>query len=214
MTREEKIRRIQELQAETSALISTLEEEKTSKYPDETWPPKTFYLWYHIMTGSILGGFGAIGSLLFNVVGSVIFDKNPFELIKVFMTFPMGQNALTTDSSTVLIIGIMLYVVTGALYGIVFEVIMAKYFKNSARGQRVLAAIVLGLVIWIVNFYGILSWLQPMLFGGDWIISAIPFWVAALTHVVFALTMVIIGEWGHFEATDYKRQAMVRAEQL
>jgi hypothetical protein len=100
------------------------------------------------------------------------------------------------------------------MYGIVFEVIMAKYFKTAARGQRVLAAVVLGLVIWIVNFYGILSWLQPMLFGGDWIISAIPFWVAALTHVVFALTMVIIGEWGHFEATDYKRQAMVRAEQF
>lgn len=213
MTREEKIRRIQELQAETSALITTLDDEKSSKYPDETWPPKNFYLWYHIMTGSILGGFGAIGSLLFNVVGSVIFDKNPFELIRVFMTFPMGQNAMTSDSSTMLIVGIILYVFTGAMYGIVFEVVMAKYFKNSARGQRFLGAITLGLVIWIVNFYGILSWLQPMLFGGDWIISAIPFWVAALTHVVFALTMVIIGEWGHFEATDYKRQAMVRAEQ-
>jgi hypothetical protein len=53
-----------------------------------------------------------------------------------------------------------------------------------------------------------------MLFDGNWIMTQIPFWVAALTHVVFALTMVLIGEWGHFESTDYKRQAMVRAEQL
>ena len=52
-----------------------------------------------------------------------------------------------------------------------------------------------------------------MLFGGNWILTMIPFWVAALTHIVFALTMVFIGEWGHFEATDYRRQAMVAEEQ-
>src|SRR6516225_8110526 len=103
MNRDEKIKRIQELQAETSGLIASLQEETTSKRPDETWPPKSFYLWYHITTGSILGGVGAIVSLLFNVVGSVLFDKQPFELIRVFMTFPMGASALTSDSATALI---------------------------------------------------------------------------------------------------------------
>ena len=214
MTQEEKLRKIQELQAETSALIGSLDEDRIGKRPDESWPPKSFYWWYHITTGSILGGVGAIVSLLFNVVGSVLFDKHPFELIRVFMTFPMGGSAMTSDSDVALIIGIILYVVTGSFYGVVFEVIMAKYFKDSARMSRILAAVTIGISIWLVNFYGILSWLQPMLFGNSWIISQIPFWVAALTHIVFALTMVAIGEWGHFEATDYKRQAMVRAEQL
>lgn len=214
MTREEKISRIDELEAELAALMHDIEEEPEVKRPDEEWPPKSFYWWYHITTGSILGGVGAIASLLFNVVGSVLFDKNPFELIRVFMTFPMGEAAFKSESDVVLIIGIILYIVTGSVYGIFFEVIIAKYFKHSKRLQRILAAIVLSLGIWIVNFYGILSWLQPMLFNGRWILDKIPFWVAALTHLAFGLTMVFIGEWGHFEATDYKRQAMVRKEEI
>lgn len=213
ITRDERIKRIQELQAETNNLIASLQEEASIKHPDESWPPKSFYLWYHVTTGSILGGVGAIVSLLFNVVGSVIFDKHPFELIRIFMTFPMGGSALTSDSATALVVGIILYIGTGACYGVIFEVIMAKYFKASSRMTRILAAITIGISIWLLNFYAILSWLQPMLFDGNWIISMIPFWVAALTHIVFALTMVAIGEWGHFEATDYKRQAMVRLDQ-
>ncbi len=213
MTREEKIKRLQELQAEASALLTDLEEKKpVVAKEEEAWPPKSFYWWYHITTGSILGGFGAVVSLFFNVIGSVLFDKQPFQLIKVFMTFPMGEPALTNDSEITLIIGIILYIVTGAFYGIVFEVLMYRYFTNSARTTRIGVAIAIGIGIWLLNFYGILSWLQPMLFGGSWILNQIPFWVAALTHVVFALTMVFIGEWGHFEATDYKRQAMVRTE--
>jgi hypothetical protein len=212
MTREEKIIRIEELEAELASLMHDVEEETIIKRSDESWPPKTFYWWYHITTGSILGSVGAIVSLFFNVIGSVLFDKHPFELIKIFMTFPMGGSALASDSDVTLIIGIILYIVTGAFYGVIFEVLMYRFFSKSTRSARVAVAIALGLGIWIVNFYGILSWLQPMLFGGNWILTMIPFWVAALTHIVFALAMVFIGEWGHFEATDYKRQAMVREE--
>ncbi len=210
MTREEKLQRIDEIQAEMAVLMHDVEEELPALQKDDEWPPKTFYWWYHITTGSILGGVGAIVSLFFNVIGSVLFDKHPFELIRIFMTFPMGEGALRSDSDVALIIGIMLYIVTGAFYGIVFETIIAKYFKQSTRAKRILVAVIMSLIIWVVNFYIILSWLQPTLFGGRWIFDLIPFWVAALTHLVFGLTMVFIGEWGHFEATDYKRQAMVR----
>jgi len=212
MTREEKLKKIQELQAEIASLMSAVQQEDKSLRTDESWPPKTFYWWYHITTGSILGGIGAVVSLFFNVIGSVLFDKHPFELIRVFMTFPMGESAFTSESDVILIIGIILYIVTGSFYGIIFEIIIAKYFKSSNRMQRIVVAIAISLGIWIINFYGIISWLQPMLSGGNWILSSIPFWVAALTHLVFGLTMVFIGEWGHFEATDYKRQAMVRSE--
>lgn len=212
-TRDQKLRRINELEVELGTLMHDIESQtEETVQANESWPPKTFYWWYHITTGSILGGVGAIVSLFFNVIGSVLFDKQPFELIKVFMTFPMGGSALTSDSEVTLIIGIILYIVTGTFYGIVFEVLMYRFFSKSTRAARVGIAIALGLAIWIVNFYGILSWLQPMLFGGNWILTAIPFWVAAITHIVFALTMVFIGEWGHFEATDYRRQAMVAGE--
>jgi hypothetical protein len=212
MTREEKLQRLRQLQDESAALARSIEVETGLRKDDEGWPPKSFYWMYHLTTGQLLGSFGAIVSLMFNVVGSVLFDKNPFELIRVFLTFPMGAGALTSDSDVALLIGIILYVFTGALYGVVFELIMYRYFRNAARATRLGVAIFIGLGIWLVNFYGILSWLQPLLFDGSWILEMIPWWVAALTHIVFALTMVFIGEWGHFEATDYRRQVMVHNE--
>ncbi len=212
MTHEEKLQRLRLLQEESTALIRSIEDEAALAKQEEGWPPKKFYWMYHMTTGQLLGSFGAIVALMFNVVGSVLFDKNPFELIRVFLTFPMGAGALTTDSDVMLLVGIILYVFTGALYGVVFELIMYRYFRNAARSTRIGVAVVIGLGIWIVNFYGILSWLQPLLFGGSWILEMIPWWVAALTHIVFGLTMVFIGEWGHFEATDYRRQVMVHNE--
>lgn len=212
MTREEKLQRVQQLQAEATTLLQSLEVESSGNTISDSWPPKGFYWWYHITSGAILGGFGSVTSLLFNVIGSVIFGKHPLEMIRVFMTFPMGEAALTSEADTVLIIGVILYIVTGSILGVLFELIMAKYFKDSATTQKILITLALSTLIWAAGFYGILSWLQPMLFGGNWILEMIPWWVAMLTHMVFGLTMLLIGEWGHFEATDYKRQAMVRNE--
>jgi hypothetical protein len=44
-----------------------------------------------------------------------------------------------------------------------------------------------------VNFYLVLSWLQPLLLGGDWIVVMIPWWVGALTHLAFVWT-IFLGE--------------------
>ena len=62
-------------------------------------------------------------------------------------------------------------------------------------GKRFLLATAFGLVLWIVNFYLILSWLQPLLLGGNWIVTMVPFWVAALTHLAFAWTMLVGELW-------------------
>jgi len=212
MTKDEKLQKARILQDEAAALLRSIEEERVQTRDIDNWPPKSFYWWYHITSGAILGGFGSITSLLFNIIGAVIVGKHPLELIRVFMTFPMGEAALKSDADTILIIGVILYIVTGSMLGVLFELVMAKYFKDSSLMQKVLVAIGISVAIWVVNFFAIISWMQPMLFGGSWILEMIPWWVAALTHIVFGLTMLLIGEWGHFEATDYKRQAMVRSE--
>jgi hypothetical protein len=36
---------------------------------------------------------------------------------------------------------------------------------NATLGQRFAVATGLGLLIWVVIFYAVLSWLQPLLFG-------------------------------------------------
>ena len=42
------------------------------------------------------------------------------------------------------------------------------------------------------------DWLQPLLFHGDWIVTMIPPWVAALTHLVFAWTMALVYPLGTY----------------
>ena len=65
---------------------------------------------------------------------------------------------------------------------------------------------VLSVAIWGFNFYGVLSWLQPLVISmseKNLIINKIPIWVGLLTHLVFGWTMVLVYPLGQFVA--YRR---------
>jgi len=195
LEREAKRARLERLREEARRLESDLEAEGTSKAP---WPPSGYYVPFHVLAGALLGFVGASSSLLFNVVGSLLVGQHPLELIRVYLTFPLAEQALTLDSGVALGIGTCLYLATGSVYGIAFHLVMSRWFPKAAWARRFAIASALGLGLWIVNFYGILSWLQPLLFGGNWIVRLVPFWVAALTHLVFAWTMLLSEQWGEF----------------
>lgn len=69
-----------------------------------------------------------MASLLFNVIGAPIAGKTPLELIRVYLTFPLGEKALELSNSgqggyavgdgMILAIGCCLYLATGMLLGI------------------------------------------------------------------------------------------------
>lgn len=187
--------------------VHDIERELTGSTP-EHWQATDFYWTYYATTGFVLGGIGAIASLLFNIVGSSIVGKSPLQIIKVYLTFPLGAKALSEDFNTgmALAIGCCLYIGTGMVLGIPFQLIFAKFWPHANLTMRLLVATILGLVIWAINFYGILSWLQPLLFGGNWIVDGkqLPPWVAAATHLVFAWTMALIYPWGVY--VPYRRQ--------
>ena len=146
-------------------------------------------------------------SLLVNVIGALVFGKEPLELIRVYLTFPMGAEALdfdAVDNGLILAIGCCLYVGTGMVYGILFQLVLTRFTANSSWGMRFVVVSVLAIALWLVNFYLILSWLQPLLFGGSWIVDQIPWWVAAITHLVFGWTMLIIYPLGRY--TPYRLQ--------
>lgn len=164
-----------------------------------SWPPKDFYLLWHVVVGLTLGGLGAAVSLLANGLAAPLFGKRALELIRVYLTFPMGAKALQLDDATVLAVGCVLYLFTGALYGIFMHLVLAVSFADASRGKRFLVASAIGLGLWIVNFYLILSWLQPLLLGGNWIVRLVPPWVGAFTHLAFAWTIAAAETWGRFE---------------
>lgn len=192
----------QRLEKEIAELRERLTELESELEPERQWPPEGYYGTYHGTTGFVLGGIAAIASLLFNVVGSLAIKQHPLRLIQVYLTFPLGEKALSNDFNTGigLAIGCCLYIATGMVLGIVFQMAIARFIPNGSLGQRLGFATLLGIVVWAINFYGILSWLQPLLFGGDWIVNGqyLPSWVAGLTHLVFAWTMALLYPWGAF----------------
>lgn len=164
------------------------------------WRPEGFYLAYHLIAGVVLGSLGAIASLLFNVVGATVVGLFPLQIIRVYLTFPLGADALALNSGLALGVGCCLYMATGAIYGMVFHYILSRYYMEADFQRRFVAVTAMALILWLVNFYAILSWLQPMLFGGNWIVAQIPFYVAAATHLVFGWSVVLLAEFGQFDS--------------
>ncbi|MCA9215454.1 MAG: hypothetical protein KDB27_20455 [Planctomycetales bacterium] len=181
----------------------------------ETWraSDSSFYGAYHATTGVMLGAVGAMASLLFNVVGSAIIGQHPLRLIQVYLTFPLGEKALSDDfaSGMALALGCCLYIATGMLLGIPFQMAFARFMPNADLIKRAMFATVIGIGLWLLSFYGAIAWLQPLLFHGDWIIdsSILPPWVGAATHLVFAWTMALVYPWGAL--TPYTRQTRTQS---
>lgn len=201
----DKRQRLAELRAEVSSLEAELAREAAK--PADQWEATGYYTAYYATTGFLLGGIAAMSSLLVNVVGALLFGKQPLELIRVYLTFPMGERALDLNAindGLTLAVGCCLYIATGMLYGILFQLVLTRFTANASLAVRFIVVSLLALGVWIVNFYGILSWLQPLLFGGRWIVEQIPWWVAAITHLVFGWTMLIVYPLGRY--TPYRLQ--------
>jgi hypothetical protein len=177
------------------------------------WQPTGYYSAYHATGGFVLGGLAAAAALLVNVIGAPVAGKQPLELIRVYLTFPLGEQALllaepgragqTVSDGMILSFGCCLFLFTGMLLGIPLQLVLAKFNGRASLVKRLLIAAMMGIALWLINFYAVLSWLQPLLFGGNWIVDPqhLPLWVAAGTHVVFGLTMALLYPLAQFVHT-------------
>jgi hypothetical protein len=186
------------------ARVAELEEEATATEPPSLEWTRGYYLTYYATTGFFLGMVAAVASLVFNMVGALVVGLHPLQLIRVYLTFGMGGRALDLhlhggEGGLMLIIGCCLYIATGMLLGTLFQVVLSRFAGQAGLSQRMVLASALALTVWIVNYYLLLSWIQPLLFGGNWIVALIPWWVAALTHLVFGWTMALVYPLGTFE---------------
>jgi len=195
MNQEERQREIQQLRER----IARLEEElEGSIRRPPTWPPREYYTVYHLLAGLHLGLIAAAASLLCNIIGSAMIGQHPLELIRVYLTFPLGEKALSIESGFALAAGCCLYLGTGMIGGVPFHMILTRYFDDASMPIRFIVATILGIGVWLINFYGVLYWLQPLLIGGRWIVDTVPTVVAILTHLVFGWTMLLVNQWGRF----------------
>lgn len=194
MVREELLRQI----GDARSRLRELEDQLAAAEAAAAVPPARYWV-YEVTSGCILGMLGATTSLLFNVVGSLVVGQDPLQLVRVFLTFPLGESAFDPriGTSLAVAIGCCLYLGTGMLLGVPVHLAI-RSVSSQGWVMRFAAATGVALLIWLVNFYGILSWLQPLLFGGNWIVERFPWWVAAATHLVFGWTIWLADPLGSF----------------
>lgn len=184
------------------ARLEAIEHEVAGIEAGRDWTPKEYYTAYSVLGGMVLGLIGAAASLLFNVVGAALVEGDPLRLIRIYLTFPLGPKALELPAEYAgffLATGCCLYLGTGMIGGVPFHLILDRYFSSAGFVKRFVVASVLGVGVWLINFYGVLSWLQPKLIGGNWIVEMVPKYVAVTTHLVFGWTVMALGHWGKFQ---------------
>ena len=198
--------------AELKQRVEDLESQIASETVQQPFRPTGYYTAYYATTGFMLGIFGAAASLLFNIVGSALTlppDQGALYIIKCYLTFPLGDQAFElTDAPEGLMLatGCCLYLGTGMLLGIPVYLALTKWAADKSLGGKLFVATIVSLIIWVVMFYGILSWLQPAVIDMSeehLIVNTVPPWVAAATHVVFGWTMALVYPLGEF--VPYRR---------
>ena len=195
---------IRTLEQRLAELHEQRRELEHASHSQSDWQQQGFYTSYYFVAGLVLGMLAAVTSLLFNVLGSYLVENHPLRLIQIYLTFPLGEQALELNDARSLIIGSCLYLITGMIIGGPFYLILMATVRNSEAAMRWGIATVLAIAMWLLHFYGILSWLQPWLIGGNWIVEQIPWWVGCATHIVYGWTMAILFSLGQY--VPYRRQ--------
>ena len=174
---------------------------KISGRPDKSWYRSGFYTSYYVIAGLILGALAAWVALAFNVLGAWIAFGDPFRLLRVYATFFGGSAIMSgTQDGIAILLALILHSATGAVVGAPIHVVFSRYVAHMTLQKRIVAGVALGVAMWLINFYGILSWLQPVVSGGRYIIDEIPIAVAVLTHICFALTMLMLQPYWAFDS--------------
>lgn len=186
---------LREIQQHRSA-IATLEGQLPAPVA-ASWPPVGFYLTFYVVAGMIIGILGSVTSFLFHIVGSLLVHQDPLLFLRVYGTVFLGGEALTTDDLSFFMLVAVVHFSVGASAGAVFQVLIGRYGPTPWRSQIILGGLY-GLLMWVVNFFFIISWLQPMLVGKAYMLELMPIWVAALTHVIYGLTLGVLQPIGHF----------------
>jgi len=193
----QKRRELEELEAR----VRKNEREELDRY----WFPQGFYTAYYILSGLVLGVIASWISLALNVAGAALVGEHPLEILRVYSTILGGAKTAEGSDAVVLMFALGVHTFTGAVCGAPIHVVYSRFFVAVSLGRRVLAGILLGIAMWLVNFYGVLVWLQPLLHHepSSYIVDHMPAWVAVLTHVAFTSSMLALQPLAIFNTRNY-----------
>jgi hypothetical protein len=179
------------------AAIAALESRLGDAPVPVPWPPAGFYLTFYVVAGTMIGILGSLVSFAFHIIGSVLISQDPLRLLRVYGTFFLGARALTTDDLNFFMLVAVVHFSVGALAGAVFHVLV-NYLVPGRTAVQIMFGALYGLILWVVNFYVVIAWLQPRLVGEPYVLELMPAWIAALTHVIYGVTLGVLQPLGRF----------------
>jgi hypothetical protein len=146
---------------------------------------------YFATIGAFAGYLGSVVILGADIAGAKLLGFAPFMFLRYYATLREGPTALLMTSRSFLLNSILMHLAVGSGLGAIFLLIVSG--RNIQRFTRYLAAgIGFGLCVWFINFYLLLSWIQPLVNGKSYILENIPWWIAAVTHALYGITVALV----------------------
>ena len=166
--------------------VAARREEAAPQIPGR-WAPL-----YLATVGAVAGFLGSVSSLFFNVLGAWASGIDKLMLLRVYATIIEGPSALDPRNSSFFLSVLLTHLAVGSFFGALFVLAVRRIAAGAALMRTLSYGLLFGLAIWVVNFYLLLSWLQPLMSGEAYIVNGIPWWVAGLTHSCYGLTLALV----------------------
>ena len=144
--------------------------------------------------GAFLGLVGGGASLGVGLIVSLLYGTEPLWMITCYLTFPWLERPSTSLSAEWLAFGCVLYLLTCAVFGVVYHWLVIRHLNRASYAQQFLLTGGIGVGLWLMNYYVILYGLQSAFQPMPWIAAYLPIGIAAAAHLSFVWTM-LLAEW-------------------
>jgi hypothetical protein len=146
---------------------------------------------YFATIGAFAGYLGSVVILGADIATAKLMGFAPFMFLRYYATLREGPGALLMSSRGFLLNAIAMHLAVGSALGAIFVLIVSG--RDIQRFTHYLAAgIGFGLCVWFINFYLLLSWIQPLVNGKSYILENIPWWVAGVTHALYGISIALV----------------------
>src|SRR5689334_15696350 len=124
---------------------------------------------YFATIGAFAGYLGSIVILGADIACARLMGFAPFMYLRYYATLRDGPGALLMTSRSFLLNAVLMHLAVGSALGAIFVLIVSG--RDIQRFTHYLAAgIGFGLCVWFINFYLLLSWIQPLVNGKSYIL--------------------------------------------
>ena len=168
----------------------------TSTTPDgKAGSPSRMPAWGRLVPpGLLIGAVSAAVSLMVCAAVAPYYGVESFWIINVYLTFPWLDSLWFDLGGGMMSLGFCLYLITGALYGVAFHWLMLRHLAKLSHTEQLLYTSLIGIGLWVINYYLILYWLQPVVGGERLIALFVPMGMGAAVHLAFVWAMLFM-EW-------------------